>query len=87
MHDLKPHVLRLTRDSLLPLVSLVPGARILDGAFHQIQTAIAVPKDRPAALAYATAFMEQAKASGFVRAAFDNAGLKDLAVAPACAGR
>jgi polar amino acid transport system substrate-binding protein len=77
----------LTRDSLLPLAARVPGSRILDGAFHQTGIAIAVPKNRPNALAYVTTFMEDAKASGIVRRAFDDAGLKELAVAPAPGGR
>jgi polar amino acid transport system substrate-binding protein len=72
----------LTRDSLAPLAPRVPGARILDGAFHRTGIGIAVPKGRPRALAYVTAFLEHAKASGAVRKAFDDAGLKDLAVAP-----
>lgn len=78
----KADAFALTRDSLLPLMPRLPGARILDGAFHQTGTAIAVPKNRPAALAYVTDFMNQAKASGVVKQAFDNAGLKDLNVAP-----
>jgi polar amino acid transport system substrate-binding protein len=41
-----------------------------------------VPKNRPAALAYASAFMEAAKASGSVRRALDRAGMQDEAVAP-----
>jgi polar amino acid transport system substrate-binding protein len=77
----------LTRASLLPLMPRVPGARILDGAYHQLEVAIAVPKNRPNALAYVTAFLEQAKASGRVRRAFDDAGFKELAVAPAAAAR
>lgn len=77
----------LTRDSLAPLAARVPGARILDGAFHQTGIGIAVPKNRPDALAYVTAFLEDAKASGIVRKAFDAAGLGELALAPACGGR
>ena len=76
----------LTRDSLQPLAARVPGARILDGAFHRTGTAIAVQKNRPGALAYVTAFMEHAKASGLVRRAFDDAGLPHLEVAPLAAG-
>ena len=77
----------LTHDALAPLAARVPGARILEGAFHRTGIGIAVPKNRPEALAYATAFMEEAKASGIVRKAFDAAGLAGLAVAPAAAGR
>ena len=48
---------------------------------------IAVPKSQPNALAYVTAFLEDAKASGIVRRAFDDASLKELSVAPASGGR
>jgi polar amino acid transport system substrate-binding protein len=72
----------LPHDALPPLAARLPGSRILDGSFLQTSIAIAVPKNRPNALAYATAFMENAKASGIVRRAFDNAGLNDLVVAP-----
>jgi polar amino acid transport system substrate-binding protein len=72
----------LTHDSLPALAAQLPGSRILDGTFLQTGIAIAVPKHRPNALAYATAFMENAKASGLVRRAFADAGLKDLVVAP-----
>ena len=83
----KADAFALTRDSLLPLMGRVPGSCILDGAFHQIGIAIAVPKGKPNALAYVSAFIEEAKASGFVRKAFDDAGLKDIPVAPASRGR
>ena len=61
----------------------VPGSRILDGGFLNSTTSVAVPKGKPAALAYATAFIEEAKASGLVRQAFDEMGLKSSVVAPA----
>jgi polar amino acid transport system substrate-binding protein len=72
----------LTHDALPALAARLPGSRILDGSFLQTGIAIAVPKNRPNALAYATAFMENAKASGMVRRALDDAGLIDLVVAP-----
>jgi polar amino acid transport system substrate-binding protein len=72
----------LTHDALPALAARLPGSRILDGSFLQTGIAIAVPKNRPNALAYATAFMEDAKSSGMVRRAFDDAGLKELVVAP-----
>jgi polar amino acid transport system substrate-binding protein len=46
-------------------------------------TSVAVPKGKPAALAYVSAFIEEAKASGLVRQAFDEMGLKSSQVAPA----
>jgi polar amino acid transport system substrate-binding protein len=83
----KADAFALTRDSLAPLAARVPGARILDGAFHRTGIGIAVPKNRPYALAYVSAFLEDAKASGLVRKAFEAAGLAQLAVAPTASGR
>ena len=73
----------LSRDSLHPYQAQLPGSRILDGHLQTTGVAIAVPKNRPAALACVSAFIESAKASGLVRQAFDRAGLQSEAVAPA----
>src|SRR3954469_12201618 len=73
----------LSRDSLPPFVGQLPGSRIVDGGFQQTGIAIAVAKGRPAALAYVSAFLERAKASGSVRRALDSAGFRDQPVAPA----
>ena len=72
----------LTHDALPTLQKQLPGSRILDGAFQTTGVAIAVQKERPAALAYVKDFVERAKADGTVRRAFDDAGLKGLPVAP-----
>ena len=40
------------------------------------------PRGLPAALAYATAFIEEAKRDGTLRKALDNTGLKNAPVAP-----
>jgi len=56
---------------------------VLDDAFLNSTTSVCVPKGRPAALTYANAFVEEAKASGLVRQAFDAMGLKSSVVAPA----
>jgi polar amino acid transport system substrate-binding protein len=72
----------LTHDALPPLQKQLPGSRILDGAFQTTGVAIAVQKDRPAALAYIKGFVESAKADGTVRRAFDDAGLNGLPIAP-----
>ncbi|MGC1466477.1 MAG: transporter substrate-binding domain-containing protein, partial [Pseudolabrys sp.] len=75
--------LAFSRESLTGLTTKVPGSRILDGGFLNSTTSIAVPKQRPDALAFATQFIEEAKASGLVRKAFDEMGLKTSQVAPA----
>jgi polar amino acid transport system substrate-binding protein len=72
----------MTHDSFAGLLPKLPGARVLAGHFQQVGVAVAVPKNRPAALAMVSAFVEQAKASGLVRRALDRAGFADAAVAP-----
>jgi polar amino acid transport system substrate-binding protein len=73
----------LSRESLTRLLPKIPGARILDGAFLNSTSAIAVPNGKPEALAYASQFIEEAKSAGLVREAFDDIGLKTSQVAPA----
>ncbi len=73
----------LGRESLGGIAAKIPGSRILDGGILNSTTAIAVPKGKPAALAYVSAFIEEAKAAGLVRRAFDDIGLKTSQVAPA----
>jgi polar amino acid transport system substrate-binding protein len=72
-----------SRESLTGLQAKVPGSRILDGGFMNSTTSVALPKGKPEALAYVTQFIEEAKASGLVRRAFDELGLKTSQVAPA----
>jgi polar amino acid transport system substrate-binding protein len=72
----------LGRDSLVPYQQEIPGSRILEGHFHVTGIAIAVAKNRAAALAYAHVFIEEAKASGLIRRTFDDAGMQAVAVAP-----
>jgi polar amino acid transport system substrate-binding protein len=73
----------LGRDALVPYQAEIPGSRILDGHLHSTGIAIAVPKNRLAALAYVSAFINEAKTSGLIRRVFDRAGLQSAIVAPA----
>ncbi len=82
LRDGKADAFALSRDTLPVYVKQIPGSRMVDGAFQQTGIAIAVPKGRPAALAYVTEFMENAKKNGGVRRALDKAGFKDDPVAP-----
>jgi polar amino acid transport system substrate-binding protein len=82
LRDGRVEAFALSRDSLRPYQAQLPGSRILDGHLQTTGIAIAVPKNRPAALAYAGEFLAEAKASGAVRRAFDRAGLQAEAVAP-----
>jgi polar amino acid transport system substrate-binding protein len=72
----------LGRESLTAIAARVPGSRVLDGSFLNSSTAVAVPKGHAAARAYVTEFIEDAKASGLIRRAMDNAGLQTSVVAP-----
>lgn len=82
LKDGKVQALALTHDSLPKLQKQLPGSRIIDGAFQKVGVAIAVQKNRPAALAFVTAFVDGAKKDGSVRKAFDNSGLQQLSIAP-----
>jgi polar amino acid transport system substrate-binding protein len=77
----------LGRESLAGLAPQLPGSRVLDGYFHAAGTAIAVPKGKPAAHAYVTQFIEEAKQNGILRRALDDAGFAGLAMAPPGPGR
>jgi polar amino acid transport system substrate-binding protein len=83
LRDGQVDALAFSRESLTGLQPKVPGSHILDGGFLNSTTSVAVPKVKPDALAYVTAFIEAAKASGLVRQAFDEMGLTSSQVAPA----
>jgi polar amino acid transport system substrate-binding protein len=72
----------LSRESLTGLAAKLPGSRILDEAFLNSYVAVAVPKGRPAALAYASAFVDAAITSGSVRRALDRIGMQTSTVPP-----
>jgi polar amino acid transport system substrate-binding protein len=70
------------RPGLANMATKLSGSRILDGSFASASTAVAVPKNRSAALEYVSDFIETAKASGSVQRAIDKAGLMGGTVAP-----
>src|SRR5262245_12592442 len=70
----------LSRESLMGLAAKLPGSRVLGEAFLNSYVAVAVPKGRPAALAYASAFVDGAIASGSVRRALDRIGMQTSTV-------
>jgi polar amino acid transport system substrate-binding protein len=72
-----------SRESLVVLSKLLPGARVLDGGYLDSYVAVAVPKGRPAALAYVSAFVEEAKASGLVRRILDSFSMQTSVIPPA----
>jgi polar amino acid transport system substrate-binding protein len=80
--DGRADLVALSRESLGGLAVKMPGARVLDGAFLNSTTAVAVPKGRPRARQFVTDFIEQAKINGTVRRALDQLGLSRSVVAP-----
>jgi len=64
------------------LQAQLPGSRILDGRFAAERLAMALPKGREPAMAYARRFVEQAKSEGLVKAAIERAGARGAVVAP-----
>lgn len=67
---------------LLMDVQKLPGARLLDGQFTAVQQAVGTPKSRAEAAKYLRAFVEDAKASGFVAAAIAKNAVQGVSVAP-----
>jgi polar amino acid transport system substrate-binding protein len=78
----KANAAAATRRAMVTLSAKLPGAVVLPQNVHTTAVAIAVRKDRPAALAYVSEFLEKAKNSGAARRALDNSGLKDAVLAP-----
>ena len=71
------------RPRLLTDVTKLPGARILDGKFMSVQQAIGTPRKNTAAAPFLRAFVEEAKASGFVASLIERHRVRGLSVAPA----
>jgi polar amino acid transport system substrate-binding protein len=67
------HLLSLTQTNL-------PGWRILPGSYMSTAFSIGYPKDRPAGATYAGQFIEEMKASGFIRRAIERANLRGAVV-------
>jgi polar amino acid transport system substrate-binding protein len=61
----------------------LPGSRIVDGCFTAVQQAAGVPKGRPNAAKYLTAFIEDVKASGLVAKAIRDNNVVGLTIAAA----
>jgi len=83
MKDGKAQGYAQNRFMLRARAATLPGSRLLDDSFAGLHLAFAVPTNRPAAVRYVAQFVEQAKASGAVQRAIDDAGLRgEVSVAP-----
>ncbi len=63
------------RQRLLQIVAEDSRFRVLEDNFFAVEQAIAVPKGNAAALQVVNQFLDEAKASGFLRGVIDRAGL------------
>lgn len=73
-----------TKPALFNAAASRPGTRVIDGGLPSDQIAMAVPRGRAAgASEYVGRFIEEAKATGLVKAAIERAGLRGVVVAPA----
>jgi polar amino acid transport system substrate-binding protein len=81
--DGEAEAVALGKESLLSLLPEFPGARILDGHFLALGTAVAVPRGNAVALEVFSRLLEELKANGTVRKIFDKYGMTGTTVAPA----
>ncbi len=72
--------LAMGREALNDVGKKLPGTRVLDDNIASTGVVVAVPKNRPAALAWAARFIEEAKTDGTVRRALDGAGFANATV-------
>ena len=68
------------RGYLAGVVPKMPGYRIVEGNYQPSPIAMAVPKGRPAAAAYAKEFIRHAKESGLVKGSLDAANLVGVSI-------
>jgi molybdenum ABC transporter molybdate-binding protein len=71
------------KPSLFEASNRLPGSRVLEGRLGLDPHAMALPKGRGPAIAYAREFIEGAKSGGSVQAAIERAGMRGAMVAPA----
>jgi len=74
--------LAMGTDALVDLAKGLPGTRVLDEPVQSTGVVVTVPKNRAVTRDWAARFVEDAKADGTVRRAFDSAGFVTVAVAP-----
>ena len=70
------------RPVLVDYSPALPGSRVLQDSYGAYLLAMAVPKGQPRRLAYIAEFIEEAKASGLVQRAIEQAGLRGIHVPP-----
>ena len=70
------------RPPILEYSKQLPGSRVLDGYYGANRQAIALAKGQAARLAYVSAFVEEARATGVIQKSIQLAGERGIVVAP-----
>jgi polar amino acid transport system substrate-binding protein len=73
------------KQALVQFAGTNPQVRVMDGHFQDIREAMGVPLGRTVGLQYLRGFVEEMKASCFVKAALERANQADAVIAPAAA--
>jgi polar amino acid transport system substrate-binding protein len=71
------------KQQLVQFAKANPGIRVMDGRFQEIREAMGTPLGRDIGLRYLRSFIEEMKASGFVKAGLVRAHQGDAVIAPA----
>jgi polar amino acid transport system substrate-binding protein len=66
---------------LLEDAQKLPGARLLEGRFTAVQQSMGVPRERTAAAAYLTLFVDEIKSSGLLATLIERHGVRGLSIA------
>lgn len=75
LQEQKLDAVAAVRTALVSAAADLPGSRVMGGHFMTIPQAVGVPKGRPAAAQYVSAFIEEMKRSGFIANALKKHGL------------
>jgi polar amino acid transport system substrate-binding protein len=70
------------KQQLVQFAKATPAVRVMDGHFQEIREAMGTPLGRDAGLKFLHSFVEEMKASGFVKQALDHAQQPDAVIAP-----
>ena len=71
-----------TRPALMAYLQRLPGSRVLETSYGENLQCIAVQKGHAGHLAYVNAFLDEAKASGWLQATIERAGPAGIKVVP-----
>jgi polar amino acid transport system substrate-binding protein len=70
------------KQQLVQFAKANTGVRVMDGRFQEIREAMGTPLGRDTGLRYLRSFVEEMKASGFVKAGLERAGQGEAVIAP-----